>query len=735
MKRIVSLLLIIALCISFTSCIERSIDGCKFVSSSNGYAALLEGGYEEIIIPEKINGKTVTEVSSKEVSDTASTSLKLFFGAGIIGDILSLMGKSTISFSDILSTALANVTTDMTVKRVFIPKSVEVIHNYAFDDFGALEYIEVDKDNPYYKSVDGVLYTKDGKTLVRYPVGKKDASFTVPEGVTNISNHAFLININYQINLDDNDSLVTNAANHSLEKVILPQTLTYIGSRAFQGSSIKTIEIPNNVQTISNSAFSYCTELRTVKLGENVSCIDTSAFSGCSSLVGIEFPNSLARIESFAFTNCTSLKNVTLPKGVNSIGEFAFSNCSSLSCVEFLGNVNLLSENAFIFCSSLNKVIMPSGIFSVSEAALKDMGFVKTKENGSTYYGTAENPYLILLDANNSNTTFVLNCNTKVIAESAFYDYPSFESIEINGNSQYFSVVDGILYSKDGGTLIKYPAGRQNERFIIPSNVTKIGNFAFAVEDNSTSKLKIVSLGNQVTAIGCGAFKNTALTNITIPKELEAIPDYAFSGCKKLVTVIFSGKSLKSIGEYAFTECTSLYGISIPEGVKTIGAGAFYKCNSLENVSVPNTIESLGKDAFSETSLYYYLYDNGLYLGNTKNPYHVLVTTNGASTLTTHNNTVVIASGAIDKGVKHLVITDNVFFINDEACTPNSDITTITFVGSRAAWNALRVDSDAIYVDTRVKVECLDGNLYYEHTFQSVPLYLFDASFLGNLQN
>ena len=52
-----------------------------------------------------------------------------------------------------------------------------------------------------------------------------------------------------------------------------------------------------------------------------------------------------------------------------------------------------------------------------------------------------------------------------------------------------------------------------------------------------------------------------------------------------------------------------------------------------------------------------------------------------------------------------------------------------------AAWNALNVDNDAIYVDTRVKVECLDGNLYYESAVTSVPLYLFDASFLGNLLN
>ena len=81
---------------------------------------------------------------------------------------------------------------------------------------------------------------------------------------------------------------------------------------------------------------------------------------------------------------------------------------------------------------------MPSGIFSVSEAVLKDMGFVKTMENGSTYYGTAENPYSILLDADDSSATFSLNGNTKVIAESAFNDYPLFESIKINGDSKYF---------------------------------------------------------------------------------------------------------------------------------------------------------------------------------------------------------------------------------------------------------------------------------------------------------
>ena len=102
---------------------------------------------------------------------------------------------------------------------------------------GKLTEINVDSGNTVYSSKEGVLYSKDGSTLVCYPCGKEDSSYIVPEGVTAIGNSAF------------EDCNVT--------QVQLPDTLTRICAHAFMNCPfLKTVRIPNGVSTIESGAFS-----------------------------------------------------------------------------------------------------------------------------------------------------------------------------------------------------------------------------------------------------------------------------------------------------------------------------------------------------------------------------------------------------------------------------------------------------------------------------------------------
>lgn len=100
------------------------------------------------------------------------------------------------------------------LEKITVPASVEKLSPYALVNSLALETIIVAEDSKYYKSVDNCLYTKDGKTLVRYAPGKSGTNFVAPEGLENVGEFAFALCM-------------------GIERVELPSTLKTIGAYAF----------------------------------------------------------------------------------------------------------------------------------------------------------------------------------------------------------------------------------------------------------------------------------------------------------------------------------------------------------------------------------------------------------------------------------------------------------------------------------------------------------------------
>ena len=175
------------------------------------------------------------------------------------------------------------------LESIHIPASVISIGSYAFGDCTSLKNITVDENNEYYMAIDGSLYTKDGKTLIRCVLGEESSTFIIPDGVVNIS----------------------------------------------------------------GNAFSGCTTLVNVVIPDSVSSIGLSAFYGCTSLKSIVIPNGVTRIESFAFYNCTSLESVIIPNSVTFIGDRAFSGCTSLTKIVIPKSVETIAGWAFRDCSLL----------------------------------------------------------------------------------------------------------------------------------------------------------------------------------------------------------------------------------------------------------------------------------------------------------------------------------------------------------------------------------------------
>ena len=158
----------------------------------------------------------------------------------------------------------------------------------------------------------------------------------------------------------------------NITSVIIPNTVTTIGSAAFYGcTGLTSVTIPNGITSIASSAFADCTSLTSITIPNTVTTIGYAAFYGCTSLTSITIPNTVTTIGSAAFWKCTSLTSVTIPDSVTSIGNAAFYGCTSLTSVTIGNGVTIIDITAFSRCTSLTSVAIPNSVTSIGNAAFQ----------------------------------------------------------------------------------------------------------------------------------------------------------------------------------------------------------------------------------------------------------------------------------------------------------------------------------------------------------------------------
>lgn len=321
------------------------------------------------------------------------------------------------------------------VKSVFIPEGITSVNDLAFYNCTALERIRVDENNPNYTDDDGVLYNKNKTTLIRYPQAKADASFTVPDSVTDIRYHAFNASRLDSVSLPDgyarqgnifgsvivyrsdgstydfrfdyesndgngtamitkymgraasltipetiNDYTVTGIGDGAflyckgLERgVSIPKTVTSIGDKAFSQSNLTSIEIPSSVTSIGVSAFEG-SSLTSVAIPDSVTSVSKDAFAFCRQLTSVVIPQSVTSIGSGAFRASSKLTSVEIPSSVTSIDSNAFSECSKLADIKLPETVTSIGEDAFFLCGSLTGIIIPKAVTSISRGVFGTTG-------------------------------------------------------------------------------------------------------------------------------------------------------------------------------------------------------------------------------------------------------------------------------------------------------------------------------------------------------------------------
>ena len=265
--------------------------------------------------------------------------------------LLSISYKElTYDVTSIQSHAFYNCDTLISVR---IPHSVTSIGYNAFNYCDSLTSITVDENSVYYKSVEGNLYSKDGKTLVQYAIGKVDTNFTIPNGVVTIGECAFsdcdnIVNVSVPDGVKNIESYAFYNC-HSLENVILSNNskLESISATAFDGCDNLTNNEYDNAYYLGNDENLYFAlievknnEIEACNINENTKFISSYAFNYCTSLRRVTIPDSVTSIDDSAFYWCTSLTSVTVGSGVISIGDRAFYECRSLESIYYLGTPN-----------------------------------------------------------------------------------------------------------------------------------------------------------------------------------------------------------------------------------------------------------------------------------------------------------------------------------------------------------------------------------------------------------
>ena len=164
-----------------------------------------------------------------------------------------------------------------------IPEKTTDLGSLVFMGCTNITDFEVEDGNTHYSASEGILYKDDGTTLLNYPAGRKDESFTIPEGVTIVHDGAFL-------------------GSESLKNIDFPTTLKYIGAFTFE----------------------YCSGLTNLVFPEGTERIYQYAFADCTSLSSVQLPDSMTGIGAYAFYACPNLKEITIPANCKTVGEYAF---------------------------------------------------------------------------------------------------------------------------------------------------------------------------------------------------------------------------------------------------------------------------------------------------------------------------------------------------------------------------------------------------------------------------
>lgn len=533
-----------------------------------------------ITIPERIAGVPVTVIGERAFANTSDVGqvvlpktietiqFRAFFKSRNLTKINLPEGLKSLGAGALYNTPLTRVILPESLEtlgyqslsatkitEITIPAGVKQVGAGSFAYCNALERIDVAEGNTAYRSQNGVLFTHDGSELVAFP-GAFGESYTIPAGTEVLKDEAMrgntmLTRLNFNRDLRVIDRLALCDVS-GLLYVNLPESLETIGTAAFGDSSwaAPTVRLP------------------VMKIGSRVSYIGSEAFTGYKiGAFEVVQGNQWYSSENGCLLNASGTRLLDAPSGQE--GTLAIPE-----------GVNYLTWYSLYYCDEVTELILPDSLVGISHAAgvpellqrvhigkkLQDWqnvtdffqvpeieinpenSWYTMTEDGSIYSGDGT---VLLLCRDTAETVVIPEGVTTIgakalksmygdaatmktlslpatltrLPEKAFVNLSALESITVAPGNTAFAAWDGLLYTRDGKTLIACPAALTGT-VTVRTGTEEIGPDALY---GLYMKADAVVIPEGVTVIrsgNCGYLPTNAMLALYLPESLKDIhPD------------------------------------------------------------------------------------------------------------------------------------------------------------------------------------------------------------------
>jgi len=460
------------------------------------------------------------------------------------------------------------------VERVTFPSTIQTLGSDLFFNNRRLQSYVVSEDNPNFKSVDGILYTKDGTHLLGFPAAKT-GRFTVPDEVISLSPLAF--------------------SHTNLGTLTIPKSVAVLEGRMLSHARIDSLSIGCSLVKSS-----FCdVAVKAVALVDGVAVMSASAFEGCSALQRLYIASdSLTTISNNAFRNCTALETVVFPDSLAVIERCAFMGCVALQSVQFPKKIKEVHAGAFYGCKKVKQLELPDGLTHLGYKAFDECSALEYVSIGSWMIGTSKKFFCNAFE-NCKNITRV-DINSELVL-SWFNNNPNLKEVHLGTNVRRIGCFSDLMLNVPTGAP---ELADEGDEFVYYDMQDDFYSYEYVKPFENCTSLTRITLPASVTEITGSAFEGcTQLATIDFPNEFYYIGGNAFNNTAWLNQEadgpVYIGKVLYTYKGHIPDNFTFV----IPEGILGVSNGAFSGCANLKEVTFPESLTYIGKSAFWDTGI------------------------------------------------------------------------------------------------------------------------------------